>query len=346
MQAIPSFSHVSDAQVIAEVERLTLVERDATVQLIVSLAEFDARQLHLAEGFSSLFIYCRDRLRLSESAAYARIQAARASRRFPEVVSMLADGAITLTTVSLLSAHLTTSNYRALLKEAVHKSRKEVEGIVARLRPLAWVPTSIRKLPAPRVQVNNRAVRPSETGPAGLPETDTAPTMREGVPSEVAVGSVAAPRPAPRPVIAPLAPERFKLQMTISRETHDKLREAQNLLRHSIPTGDAAEIFDRAIRLLVDDLKKKKLALVAKPRDQQKPGRPGWRHIPAAVRREVSERDGGRCAFIGTRGRCEERGFLEFHHLVPFAAGGTASTENIALRCRAHNGHEAALYFG
>ena len=49
---------------------------------------------------------------------------------------------------------------------------------------------------------------------------------------------------------------------------------------------------------------------------------------------------------VGTHGRCTERGFLEFHHVVPFADGGEASVSNIQLRCRAHNQHEAALSFG
>ena len=58
-------------------------------------------------------------------------------------------------------------------------------------------------------------------------------------------------------------------------------------------------------------------------------------------------RDQGRCAFIGTTGRtCGERGFVEFHHIEPYEAGGSPTTENIALRCRAHNRYEAELFYG
>jgi len=57
-------------------------------------------------------------------------------------------------------------------------------------------------------------------------------------------------------------------------------------------------------------------------------------------------RDGGRCAFHGTQGRCGETSWLEFHHVRPFAAGGEATCENIELRCRAHNVYEADQYFG
>lgn len=71
----------------------------------------------------------------------------------------------------------------------------------------------------------------------------------------------------------------------------------------------------------------------------------GSRHIPAAVRRDVWNRDGGRCAFVGTSGRCAETGFLELHHVVPYAAGGAATTENIQVRCAAHNQYEAEQSF-
>ncbi|MPY89554.1 MAG: hypothetical protein GEU99_16710 [Luteitalea sp.] len=78
-----AFDHLSDADLLREVPRLAACERDATASLIASLAVLDTRQLYLGEGFSSLFVYCRECLRLSEAATYDRIMAARAARRFP-----------------------------------------------------------------------------------------------------------------------------------------------------------------------------------------------------------------------------------------------------------------------
>jgi 5-methylcytosine-specific restriction endonuclease McrA len=60
----------------------------------------------------------------------------------------------------------------------------------------------------------------------------------------------------------------------------------------------------------------------------------------------VWQRDGGQCAFMGTHGRCTERGFLEFHHVQPYADGGESVVENVELRCRAHNVYEAGRWDG
>ena len=69
--------------------------------------------------------------------------------------------------------------------------------------------------------------------------------------------------------------------------------------------------------------------------------------IRAHIRREVCERDEGRCAFVDAKGRrCQSGWQVEFHHCVPYARGGPHSVDNIELRCRAHNQYEADLEYG
>jgi hypothetical protein len=318
------YSSLSDSELLAEVGRLAQHERRATAQLIASLVELDLRRLYLGEGCASLFTYCTQVLRLSEGAAYGRIQAARAAARFPLILDRLVDGSLNLTTVGLLAPHLTEDNHSAVLEGARGKSKREVELQVAALRPRCDVATSVRKLPIPRHHGSPPMLVACDPPQSGA--RDVAPP----------------PRPA---IVAPLAPERFQISVTVSRETHDKLRRAQNLLRHVVPNGDPAAILDRALTVLLAHLARTKLGETSRPR-QSKPRGAHSRHIPAAVRRVVWKRDGGRCAFVGTHGRCCETGLLEFHHVVPFAVGGSAEVDKIELRCAAHNRHEAALYFG
>lgn len=320
---------LSDRDLLAEVDRAVASEHLATARLISLLMEVDSRKLFAGQGYSSMFAYCLQHLHLSEHAAYLRIEAARVARRFPVILDRLADGSVHLTAVGLLAPHVTTDNCLELLNAATHRSKREVEQLLARMRPQPDVPAVVRKLPVPTPRIQ---VTPSVSEP----------TTREISSTSVSAASTTLPRPS---VIKPLSPERYKVQFTVSRNTHEKLRRAQDLMRHIIPDGNPAEIFDRALTLLLSDLSKKKCGATESPRHGRAP-RTDTRHIPAAVRREVWRRDGGRCAFRGDRGRCRETGFLEFHHVVPYAKGGATTTANLELRCRAHNVYEAEQHFG
>ena len=326
-------ARLSDDALLARLKSLAIRERDATVELVGHLAELDARRAHLGEGPGSLYAYCRDVLGYSEDAARNRAATAGAVRRYPVILGWLADGSLNVTTVRMLRPVLTPENHLAVLQEARRRSKKDVELIVRRLDPRPDVPSSIRRAPATTAVVVPTLLQVDE-GPA---RPSSAPTPMEPQPAP-------APQP-PRPVIAPLTPERYRVQFTVSAETHDKLRRVQNLLCREIPSGDPAAIFERALDLLLQDVEKKKLAAAAKPRPPRAT-RDGSRDIPAHVVRAVWKRDGGQCAFMGRSGRCTERRFLEWHHVQPFGHQGPATVDNISLRCRAHNVYESELVFG
>jgi len=143
-------SHLSDADLVAEVKSLAGRERAATGHLTGHLAELDARRLYLGAGFSSLFTYCMEVLRLSEAEAYNRIEAARAARRFPVILDRLAEGSLNITTIRVLASCLTGDNHLELLAAASGKSRREVEELLAQRFPQPDVASSVRKLPTPR----------------------------------------------------------------------------------------------------------------------------------------------------------------------------------------------------
>jgi hypothetical protein len=359
---------LSDDDLLAAVVCLAGRERGATTALVAHLAELDARRLYLGAGFSSLFAYCAGVLRLSEHEAYNRIEAARAVRRFPVILERLGDGSLNLTTIRLLSPHLQAENAATLLAAASGKSRRKVEELLACYFPRPFVAPSVRKLPGARPTVgmlvpptsNPQTAANSESqagasssplrvcpGPADV--RCLAGNDADKLASSPRAASPASPAAQPasrRALVIALAPDMYKIAFTARAETREKLQRAQDLLRHQIPSGDPAEIFDRALSALLDVLARKKVGAVARPRPARATAG-GSRHVPAEVRRAVWRRDGGCCAFVAKSGRrCAERGFLEFHHEVPFAVGGEATLRNISLRCRAHNGHEARMDFG
>jgi hypothetical protein len=147
--------------------------------------------------------------------------------------------------------------------------------------------------------------------------------------------------------VAPIAPERFTLQVTIGQSAHDKLRYAQSLLSHQVPLNDVAKVLERALDALIVKLEKRKFAKTTKPRPTRRRSSAHPRHIPADVKRTVWERDGAQCTFVSAAGhRCAARTFLEFDHIDEVARGGGATARNIRLRCRGHNQHGAECTFG
>ena len=69
--------------------------------------------------------------------------------------------------------------------------------------------------------------------------------------------------------------------------------------------------------------------------------RASGRAIPAAVRRQVWQRDGGRCSYVDqeTGRRCNSRYMIEIDHILPYALGGGAEPANLRLLCGAHHRH-------
>lgn len=371
-----------DRQLMAELQQLVRRDRRCEVRILMYLAEVDERRLFLEQGYSCLYRYTTAVLRMSDQRAYLRIQAARLARRFPIVLEMLAEGALSLSTLKLLDQHLTDENHSALLGHARDKTKEEVALLIAELDPQADVPNRMRKLPA---RSKRRTLAPEEKPAPLLAAMDSTALVHnteqtrafnesndtrdsDAEPSTADHrGAVALTLEAPRASCAPLRPGRFKLQLTASQELRDKLMQLQALLRHQIPGGDLAEIVERACDVLLDKTLKQRCAQVSRPRssiaENAAPRRAAAdaervpasgpddlkrnRYIPRAVLREVFARDGGQCTYVGPSGhRCDERGMLETHHVLAFAHGGKPTVENLRLVCRSHNNFYAVQDFG
>jgi hypothetical protein len=278
-----SAASLSDQQLLVRVKDLARSEREVTVNLVVHLAELDERKLYLGEGCASLFSYCVEILHLSENAAYARIQAARAARKCPALLAKLAAGSMNLTTVGLLAPHLKETHGVDLLAAAENKSKREVEELIAALRPQPAVAASMRKLPSRAARVSPQGTRSTgETGAPGLgpllaekqatastsatashtdASGDAPPGARDDRDTPRMPGTPGAPgAPGARPMIAPLARDLYKVQFTVDGQTYAMIRRAQELLRHQVPNGDLASVMGRAVASLVAQLEKRKFA--------------------------------------------------------------------------------------
>jgi 5-methylcytosine-specific restriction endonuclease McrA len=137
------------------------------------------------------------------------------------------------------------------------------------------------------------------------------------------------------------------VRFTADGELHAQIQELRALMRHQIPDGDVGKILARAVPLLLEQVRKRKLGRTDKPRAAKPTAERPSRQIPARIRREVSRRDKERCTYVSPGGRrCGAKEFLEFHHTEPWARSRAHAVENLTLRCRAHNQYAAARDFG
>ncbi len=328
---------LSDDDLLRRLAELLRRSRRSESELIAHIGEVDQRRLYAREAVPSMFEYCTDILHLSEHEAYLRITVARAARTCPLLLAMLADGRHHLSGVAKLVPHLTDANREDLLARAVHKSKREICELVAELAPRADVPALIRKQPEPRAAS-------SLVSPAAAPASATLELGPDRVPTSAVPPSVRAA------VVQPLAPARYMVQFTASAAFRAKLQRLQALMRHSVRDGDLASIIEAAVTEKLQRLEARRFARTSAPRKTLAKANTmasSSRYIPAAVRRIVHARDGGRCRYVDDDGRrCRARERLEFHHLEGHARGGDRSPENMRLMCRAHNVHLAEKEYG
>ena len=153
-------------------------------------------------------------------------------------------------------------------------------------------------------------------------------------------------RPATPGRVDAIAPKRYAVQFTFREEAHAKLERAKELLGNTVPSGDLAEIFERALDLLIAKEEHRQCGATTRPQRTRRAST-NPRHIPAHVRRAVTKRDQGQCTFVSESGhRCEARTRLQFDHITPIARGGTSTVANVRLLCHEHNQLAAERTFG
>jgi 5-methylcytosine-specific restriction endonuclease McrA len=307
----------SDETLLAAVATLVGSQRELTAKLVAHLAEIEERRLHLVAGFSSMFDFCQQKLGMSEGEAFRRILAARLSRRFPLVLSLLASGSVNLSTLELVRERVTDENHEELLAAVARMSKREVQTYLASRFPRADEPSRIRAL---------ASIEPLSEGRFKVEFTASA-ELREKLELCRDLMSHANPSRDLAEVVeraVDLLLEKLrKERLGHARKPRTAARGAEN---------DGSTRASRAVRE----------TSVTRASSTARETR-----VTRATRRRVFERDGVRCTYVSPEGRrCEARAFLELDHVLPKAHGGESGAANLRVRCRAHNQLWAAQVFG
>ncbi len=350
------FQKMTDADLGRLFNAWVRTERSSQAELLELLGEVDARQLYMQEAVPSLFKWLREKFNFSEAGAYRRITVARKGRAFPGLIEAIRAGRLHLTGASLLAAHLNQDNCDELLRKAERMSKAEIEEMLA-----IRFPGTLPRMPAhdcvkfmqgpvvsSAVGVENQRFLDDGApmgGATGVAHDDGG-SDGDGNGDVWGIRSAAAGNPAVR------------LCVTIDNDTYQTLVKLEEL--H--PGESKGRLIGRALTLLqgkTDPELRNKKTLERLDRERLQAGEASTGHlddarqegkrtaIPRSVQALVWRRDNGQCTFRDALGnRCSERRKLEYDHVIPVAAGGRDTVDNLRLRCRLHNKLAAIEAFG
>jgi hypothetical protein len=140
-------THLSDDELFAHAKAICDQRSQLLARLLLVLIEIEERRLHERKACASMFVFCRDRLAMSEPAAFRRAAAAQLVRHFPSLLGAIERGELHLSNLLLLRGHLTRENVDTLVAEVRGKSTREVQELLARRAPRPDVPTDVRPVP-------------------------------------------------------------------------------------------------------------------------------------------------------------------------------------------------------
>ena len=372
---------LSDRELLAQTGNLARVERHLQGAIIDHLAEIEARSLFLRRGFASLFEYAVRELGYSDAAAGRRIAAMRLCADNPHTRERLRDGSLSLSAAAELQWAFdrqrrrvppvaATATRRAdtpradtpqaattpavaalptepplvldavgrqkLVEEAAGKSTRQVKRMLADLDPeLAAVADRVRPLGNGRYEL--KAVIDAE--------------CQRGLEQLAGLLSHVDPRMTVGQLVGRLVREALDRHDPSRRRPRTGSRPAV-AHAHAAPTP-AAEAEPKADRRTASPPKQTaRPAVSATSMAQTGPGcdghaapapksRASGRAIPAAVKREIWQRDGGRCRYVDphTGRRCTSRHLLQIDHVLPYGLGGGSDPGNLRLLCHAHHRH-------
>jgi hypothetical protein len=324
-------------------------EHNALAEFLAALADFERRRLWVDLGYTSLFHFLRAELHLSKAAAHYRKVAAELIQQVPAVADALREGRLCFTTVVQVAKVATPENCATVLPLFFGLSRRDAMEVVAALQPhpappmrtVVTIPT-----PAPRQLAARREDATASSLPLGSGEDARRDFTPSGSPVELAISEtrMATPRPPRSTDVVPLDAEARRFHVTVSKRFLAKLAAATDALAHSHPGASEEEVLEAGLDLLLAR-DAKRHGLVDRPQKARRPAKPD--HIPAAVKRAVYVRDGGKCQYRLASGEvCGGTRRLQYDHVTPRALGGPSTVDNVRLVCASHNRLAARLALG
>ena len=325
--------------IVTKLRSLRAREHACTVEIIAALVDCQRERSYLEYGCSSIFDFLVQELKYSNAAASRRNKSMKVAARFPQVLEMLRDHRVSLSTLAQAEGLLgEVANPEELLDRLSGKSSRQVEKIVAHQRPVPRKPReSVRPV---AVKAPSDPLFAVSVGPVAQAESRVSlrTTLCESDFEEFEQARAIVSRKRPGATVEDVLVEmtRFYLKQKAPKK-RGALKKGRATKTKKAPAGRLA-----ANKAVIKNPAKENPATMdpaAKPRRS--------RHIPRPIRDEVMLRDGQQCTFVGHNGRrCNSTYNLQIDHIKPWALGGANEATNLRVLCAAHNRHQARKTFG
>jgi hypothetical protein len=357
---------LSNERLHAVLTALAAEERKLTLEILHHLREVERRSLFAERGHSSLFEYVTKELLYSEASAQRRISAMRALKELPELETKVESGELKLTQIAQVQSFLKSEKNagkpysieakRELFQETIGRSTRETERLLAEKSPSFGQKERVRLVTESLTQITFTADRAlveklekvknrfAHRLPAGASMKDVitylADVVLEKEDRKVSKDTLTSKDASLSETVSPSKNVTPSSADVLSGSTlNDAPLPAREVDIASVGRKDA----------MGDATSKTDTHPESRSEKSDHSQQSQSRYLPAAVKREVWQRDQGRCTFVSptTGKRCQSEHRLEVDHIHPFALGGTSrEAENLRLLCFAHNQFEARRRFG
>ncbi len=306
---------LSDETLLENTQQLARKERETTLEVLQHLREVERRSLYAVLAYPSLFEYAVKELKYSAGAAQRRVASMRLLRELPEQEALNVEEKIERGLLTLSALSQAQSFFRQ--EKSTREEKKEV-----------------------LLNLENKTTR----------EVEKELIARCSEPQKFVVEK-----------LRPLTKTQSELKLLVDEDFLRELEELRGFLAAKHPKASIKELLAYALSHTLKNIKPKapkaiqvvNSALKAKAPEvkqdlNKKTSNKNSRYISVQVKREVWQRDKGRCTFVNPLSKkcCSSKHGLELDHVHPHALGGETTIENLRLRCRTHNQLLALQSFG
>lgn len=373
-----SFKKLSNDNLVSQLKDLVRRERELLTQLLHYLKEIEHRKIYAQRGYDSLFSFMREELGYSEGSADRRIKAMRLIKDLPEVEERIATGTLSLSVAASTQRFIQKENRRRreskiptiskteklqVVNGLEGKSIRDCEKRLAKLSPQSALPRDKTRI------ITQDKVHIAFTASQALlkkierlkaltahqnPEGQYEKLFEKAV--DLALAKLDPLNPAKRGSKSTSAKKVKVTQIAkgtsmVTKNIMDKKKRPHTSGSEKRPMPKLLSLKNSPSGNRSNKLGKNNQVANTKLASNPPTPAPEWRmsrHIPAQIKRQVWERDQGRCQFRDRRSGklCGAQSRLEIDHTFPYALGGEHSLANLRLMCRSHNQYRAQLLFG